>query len=153
MADRTRWVNKGGTHRMLGKIIKPNQIFLAHADEIPMVLRSVIVPVDPVVVEQPKSVPVVEVPTPVVEIPAIATPEPVPVIEPVEPAKETVVERPIRQIFPRRTVGQSNVSIFRNYSLRERSPGWFDVIDSTGKVVNEQPQTEREAKDLIKRLE
>jgi len=146
MADRIRWVNKGGTHRIFGRIIKPNEKFLAHADEIPTALRGVIVPVDPIVIEQPK--PTVVAP-PVVAVPIA---EPLPVVKPeVELAAEP--EKPVRQIFPRRSFSQVNTSVFNNYSLRERSPGWFDVIDSTGKVVNEQPQTEQEAKDLIKRLE
>ena len=141
MADRIRWVNKGGTHRLFGRIIKPNEKFLAFADEIPVPLRGVIVPVDPIVVEQPKPVTAAAVPV------AKKEPAPPPVVKP-EPE-----EKPARQVFPRRSFSQISTSVFNNYSMRERSPGWFDVVDSTGKVVNEQPQTEQEAKDLIKRLE
>ena len=132
--DRIRWINKGKTQRLLGRIIKPNEQFYAFADEIPAALRNTaIVPVDPVQpAAQPRPIPTVAVPTPapavadlIEEDKAISLPDP----------------RPI-----------SMESVLAGYSITERSPGWFDVIDPTGKVVNEQPQTEEEAKQLIEDL-
>ncbi len=38
------------------------------------------------------------------------------------------------------------------YSLKERDNGLFDVIDANGKVVNDKPMKELEAKEVLSRL-
>lgn len=43
-----QWRNKGGTFRMPGKIIKPNQTFWAKEHEVPQAFRDVIIPVNPI---------------------------------------------------------------------------------------------------------
>lgn len=56
---RIRWRKTGGgSFRMKnGKIIKPNQVFLAHPDDIPEAFRDVIVSVDGDLVEKPEEAP------------------------------------------------------------------------------------------------
>ena len=55
---RLKWLNTGGTFRMAsGKIIKPQERFLAYLDEIPAAFRDVIKPIDPLPAE-PIPVPV-----------------------------------------------------------------------------------------------
>ena len=131
MSARIRWINRGKNQRFMGRIIKPNEVFLAHEDEIPVAFRSFIMPVDPIP-DPPNPMPSVEV----------AVPESTPVLVETEAA---VVEQTEPAFVPKRHIPPG-------YHLKERSPGWFDVIDPTGKVVNEQPQTEEEAKELLKTL-
>ena len=155
--DRILWINKGSTKRMLGRIIKPNEKFLAHAEDIPIALRNVIRPVDPVMSHSMAHSQPME-PLPVLVPTTGTSPMLVPVEEkpPDVPAtvEEELVDRtkPRRHAF-RRTIETSRANISIGYALRERFPGQFDIIDSEGKVVNEQTLTETEARNFIKILE
>ena len=139
--DRILWINKGSTHRFMGRIIKPNEKFLAHADDIPTFLRNVIRPVDPIVV------PLEAHPKPIepllVEEPAVPT---------VEKKVDNTAEMSRRRVF-KRTIDPTGSGISIGYSLKERTVGQFDIVDSKGKVVNEQTLTEQEARNFIKVLE
>ena len=38
------------------------------------------------------------------------------------------------------------------YSLRVRSPGWYDIVDGEGKVINENALREAQAREMLKSL-
>lgn len=38
------------------------------------------------------------------------------------------------------------------YSLRVRSPGWYDIVDGEGKVINETALREAQAREMLKSL-
>ena len=71
----------------------------------------------------------------------MASPEDVPmgfrdVIIPMEPLPE---ERPLEVVAPQ-------------YQIVSRGPGWFNVVDGNGKVKNEKPLKQADAKALIESL-
>jgi len=89
----------GGSFRMRnGKIIKPNQVFWATPEEVPMGFRDTIIPLS--------------------ELPE---------------------EKPTEIIYP-------------TYQIQVRTPGWFDIVDQAGKVINEQALREDKAKEMLERL-
>jgi hypothetical protein len=100
MSEKIRWKKLGGgSFRMgNGRIIKPNQVFEATPEEIPIGFRDVVVPVGPM---------------------------------PPEPALEVVAG---------------------GYSIMSRGPGWYDVVDAQGKVVNEGALRQDAAQKLLEDL-
>jgi hypothetical protein len=100
MADKIKWKKLGGgSFRMAsGRIIKPNQIFEAAPEEIPMGFRDVVVPVD------------------------------------------TIPEPPALEVVP------------GGYRVMSRGPGWYDVVDAHGKVVNEGALRQADAQKLLEDL-
>ncbi len=101
MVDRIKWKKiGGGTFRMAsGKIIKPNQEFMAVPEEIPEAFRDVIRPLEYV-------------------------PEPVEV----------------------------SATTPQTYEIVHRSYGWYNIIDSQGKKVNEKSLRKAEAEAMVEQL-
>lgn len=91
----------GGSFRLAsGKIIKPNQVFEAYPEDIPVAFRDRVVPVNP---------------------------DDLPQEYPLEVVKA-------------------------NYQVIFKSPGWYDVVDGNGKVVNEKRLRSEDAKRLVEQL-
>ena len=110
-APQIRWRKIGGGTFQLpnGKIIKPNQVFTASVDEIPMAFRDVIVPAD----------------------------------------KDT------RQKLNEEAAGNAALPVSKMplFVIMAKSPGWFDVVNSTtGKQINEKSLREKEANNLVAEL-
>ncbi len=103
MAERIKWKKiGGGTFRMAsGKIIKPNQEFMATSEEIPSGFRDVIKPLD-------------------------ATPEP--------------------------ALAEVDSPKFQSYEIVHRSYGWYDIMDSHGKKMNEKSLHKADAETMVEQL-
>ena len=131
------------------RFMKPGEVFKATEDELPEGLKRVVVPIGRIQTQvTPKVVPVVkevEIVKPVVEV----VPEPVvePVVEPVQVEfKEHVgKDYPTEEAVPQ-------VDKMR-YRVKERNGGeYWDVLDSNGKIMNEQHLNRDEAFDMLKSL-
>jgi hypothetical protein len=44
------------------------------------------------------------------------------------------------------------VVVPQKYSLQTRSPGWYDILDSQGKVINENALRQTQAREMLKSL-
>lgn len=47
---------------------------------------------------------------------------------------------------------ENPVPTTNQFSLRDRGPGWYDIVDENGKVINENALRKREAEALIESL-
>jgi len=144
-SDKTRWKNHGGGsfHANIGgkiKIIKPGEVFMASAYEIPEAFRDVIRPVASVEPQATIKQPIPK-PKPVAEVKKEEIPAPVdPVVEEETPAPvDPVVEEEIPATL--------------KYSVVPRSAGYWNVVDKDGKLMNEKALRASAAEELVKSLE
>jgi hypothetical protein len=125
------------------RFMKPGEVFKATEDELPEGLKRVVVPIARIhilVPEKPKITPVVkevEVVKPVVEV----IPEPV----------QVEFKEHVGKDYP--TVEAVPQADKMRYRVKERNGGeYWDVLDSNGKIMNEQHLDRDEAFDMLKSL-
>ena len=123
------------------RFMKPGEVFKATEDELPEGLKRVVVPIGRIQTQvTPKVVPVVkevEVVKPVIEV----IPEPVQV----EFKEHVGKDYPTTEAVPQADK--------MRYRVKERNGGeYWDVLDSNGKIMNEQHLNRDEAFDMLKSL-
>ena len=132
-AGKTKWRKVGGGTFRMGKnrIIKPNQTFMAHPDEIPMPFRDVIVPVIPLPPEK-----VLRAVSQKYEVKSDKTPGWYNVFD---GNGKQLNERRMKQDAAKSLVDslEGEKEELKKLSVKpDKSAGWFNVFDETGKQLN-----------------
>ena len=132
-SDKTRWKNHGGGsfHANIGgkiKIIKPGEVFMASAYEIPEAFRDVIRPVASVE-------------------PQATIKQPIPKPKPVAEVKKEEIPAPVDPVV------EEEIPATLKYSVVPRSAGYWNVVDKDGKLMNEKALRASAAEELVKSLE
>jgi len=123
----------GGSFRTVnGRIIKPNQKFRAHPEEIPEAFRDIVVALEPL----PDNVPIETVSTFAIK------------------KKDTRTEEEILEDSPKRLKGKTDVEQGPKYEMESREArGWYDVFETvTGKKMNEKAMRKGDAETLLEAL-
>lgn len=115
----------GGSFRVNGMIIKPNEIFHMAEKDIPTAFRDLVVPLDekPVQVEQKK--------------------------KPLKKEVAVTVEKAAKKEEAETKQTHVDEAVFR---LDERRVGWFDIVDEEGKRINEKALRKEKAEELLAQL-
>jgi len=119
----------GGSLRWNGRIIKPNEIFMARPEEVPFGFRNVVVPLDPIPEDSPiipgDNFKLAETPAKVGDVGKKTD----------EPEKPDSLPEGDYIVAPK------------------GAGGWYDVINiATGKAINTKALREGEAGELLKEL-
>jgi hypothetical protein len=111
----------GGSVKIGNKLIKKNQTFKMDNDwEVPTAFADIIIPAEPVTRQRTRK----------------AEPEQTDVENTEEETGESKEENPEETLS--------------EYTKKERSPGWFDVVGADGKQINENALRAGDADELIK---
>lgn len=121
----------GGSFRLGGRIIKPNEIFSASPDEIPELFLKFLVKLE----KDPESPAIIRTKRKFDIVP----------VEEIAPVKTIVTEDAL--LFSTQETVPGALS---EYFVEKASPGWFNIINiTTGKRFNEKKLRKADAEEII----
>ena len=140
------------------KIIKPGQIFTAVETDLPVELRSKVIPIESIASTAPT--PVQKVFERIVNFVKPEEPIVTPKVETVDPTIGSVNTGESVQVEFKEHVGKDYTFVDEvpkvdkiRYRIKERNGGeYWDVLDSNGKIINEQHLNRDEAFEMLKSL-